>query len=406
MSRLLRSGELLEPPYFDFMQDVVAILRTHRQHLLQLEPAFYQDFACNSCAECCQRPWEIAIDRAYYDQWYTRLDQEPSGRYRQPFVLRAEGSETHYADIRRKPGTGECLFLMDDRRCFVQASFGAAALNRTCQVYPRYEGWFGAFLGKFMVQSCPEVVRLNQAFPQVRYTVGIASAEQMAVFEAKRHPLGLLEGYLWLGLQLDLLQAAPTPVQALRRLRTLLQAHAAGENLTEAAMQRLQPWLVRVSGESLPAGGRSELHFDCLDWTLSAYAGIRDYLAEVRQGRRALPRLNAAERQLLNVFLGHYLAYRLLTINFYEQNQLLLFFPAYLLLSINLALVNWVALYYREREGVALNQEHLLRAARLVSYRYEHASPLLEVLARMNPTACLESMESLLIHDFGADDGN
>lgn len=403
----LRSGELLQPPYFDFMLGVVDVLREQPGILLRLEPQFYEHFACSGCGECCQRPWLISITREYYEQWQAIFARHPSAQYREPFELSPGGNDEHYADLKRKPGTNECVFLTDDRRCFVQANYGEEAMNWVCKTFPRYEGWFGSFLGKFMLHSCPDVATLVQDMPGIRYTLGRVSHEKLAEFQLQAHPLGIVQGYLWLGLQLDLLMNPRlTPIQALRLLREgmreslELPTQPSIEALV-ALNQRLR-WRSGPDAGSPPLAKKPEIAYDCLDWMLESYQSVRRFVAETQAGLRALPRLSSAEKELLNAFLRSYAGYRLLTMNYYTRENMLQFYPAYFLIAINLALLQWLAMYYREREGGELTREQLLRAGTVVGFKFEHASRLIETLSRMSPEACLESMENLLIFDFGA----
>ena len=43
------------------------------------------------------------------------------------------------------------IFLEDDKKCFIHKNYGVEALSFVCRTYPRYEGWFGSYLGKFFM---------------------------------------------------------------------------------------------------------------------------------------------------------------------------------------------------------------------------------------------------------------
>lgn len=326
MAPVLRSGELIEAPYFAFMQQAVALLSRHERHVLELTPAFYEQFACTGCGLCCQRPWGISISQAYYQRWQAEIDAHPSGLYRQPFVLRAQPDDADYADIRRKPGTSECLFLMDDRRCFVQATYGEAALNDGCRAFPRYEGWFGAFLGRFMITSCPEVHALAWQLPGIRYTIARVVEDKWQELLARPHPLGLHQGYLWLGLCLDLVQGPLSPIAALRWLLQLLVALPASPSADSLQL------LAQLPPEGLPAPP-PVFAFETLGHLLSDQPAVRDFVAEVARGWR-MPRLQPEERALLEAFLRSYLAYRLLSASYTDGAGGGFFFGFHYLLSL------------------------------------------------------------------------
>lgn len=397
---LLKSGELITSPYFAFMQQAVRILDGRERHVLKLEPAFYPQFSCSGCGQCCQRPWGITVSKEYAECWGPEFERHPSGAYREPFVLRSESDPNRYAELRRKPGTHECIFLTDEKRCFIHETYGEEALSRICREYPRYEGWFGAFLGQFLLGSCPDVVELAQGLPGIRYQVVVVKPEQWAHLLRIQHPMGLSEGSLWLGLQLDLIaDDGLTPVQSLRALAKGLELLPAPLAATrEADLEGLRP----DSGSDVKLMNPPTAEaWDCLSWYLKPLSSAHGYLQDVRSGLRDWPRLSNSERQLLNDFLRRYLAFRALTANYYSPSGLNFFYPYYFQLAVHVALLQWLALSYREREG-HLTQEQLVRAATLISYRFEHASEFVEKLVGRPAIVCLAGMRSMLDFDFGA----
>ena len=393
-------GELIRPPYYPFMQQVVARLSTDPGLLLLLEPEAYQAFSCSGCGECCQRPWSILISQDYVERWQQVFHAHPSGLYHDPFVKAADPTPEHYADFHRKSGTGECIFLMDDRRCFIHAHYGEAALSDVCQAFPRYEGWFGAFLGRFMLNSCPDVNDLTGRFPGIRYEVTRLDEAQWRAKLAVPHPLGLYQGYLWLGLALDLLyQPSLTPIEAMRSLTAGLACLPLplGDTRPEL-LDTLQQRLERSPPPAPPPDPRPA--FEHLLGLLSHYAGVHDYVSEVYAGWRKFPRLVAEERELLAEFLRHYLAYRCLRAEYADGKQMDFFYGFYFVLAQHIALLQWLALYYREREGGGLSREHLLRAATAVSHRYDQRLLLIEQTRKLPPALCLEGMAHMLVFDW------
>ncbi|PKL80550.1 MAG: hypothetical protein CVV27_00235 [Candidatus Melainabacteria bacterium HGW-Melainabacteria-1] len=410
MTHLLKSGQLLPVPYFPFMLKAVGVLQENPWHVLRLEPEFIPEFSCTGCGLCCQRPWWINLTKDYYQQWYQTFDQDPSGLYQQPFVIRPGATEKSYADIRRKPGTSECIFLMDDRRCFIHANYGEEALNHVCRTFPRYEGWFGSFLGNFMFNSCPEIQPLWHQFPGIRYYVGTINPDKWQEFCLQTaHPLGLFGGYLWLALQLDLFQDSRlSPVQSLRLLgdglRHMQQQPLAA--LTPDWFESLYLGLRQRSLEPLPLSDTrpSTLALEQLQILLEPMPSMAAYIGNIASGWRAMPVLEPAESELLSRYMSRYLAYRALSANHYdvaEVDGLNFFYQFYVLLAAQLALLQWMAIYHRDREGALLSQDHLMRAITTLGYRYEHSAPLLTMFSRLPAEGCPDAMDHFLSFDFG-----
>ncbi|MGV3523651.1 MAG: hypothetical protein ACO1RX_05470 [Candidatus Sericytochromatia bacterium] len=412
MQATLKSGKKLEPPYFEFMVQAIDVLKGFDRHVLLLEPEAYNAFSCTMCAQCCQRPWWIALTREYHDKWLPIFENHPSGRFPQPFVLHKQPLEHNYADIRRKAGTSECLFLEDDRSCWIQNEYGHEALSYTCQSFPRYEGWMGAFMGRFLLNSCPETPLLVQQHPDILYQIVTVIPEMWQHFERYTHPVGVYNAYLLLGLELDLLRnSALTAVQTMRCLTGALRAiYQHGVEKTDVFL--LQGLHIALQNRTAPGQVPPPAYANrslAMEWMLTftaPYASLQRYLREIQKGVRTWPVLSDAEQQDLNVFLRTYLNYRVLTLNSYPYQQEALLFHAFFQLFMHLALLQWVALFYRAHDGGPLTQEHLVRAATLVGYRFEHAQKSFEryQLERLSPTDCLNGMDTLLHFDFGAPD--
>lgn len=382
---------LVTPPYFAWMQAAAERLLTAPRQALLLEPAFYEKFACTGCGLCCQRAWNIPVSKAYYDQWYAHFDAD--ARFRAPFVPTGEARDSHYADLRRKPGTSECIFLDPDNRCHIHATYGAGALPSGCGRYPRYEAWFGAFLGRFMYDSCPEVPLLSAAWPGLR-------ARQITVAPqdwdtATPHPLGFGQGYLWLGLQLDLFaDAALTPLQAFGCLLRLLGelpsplSRTTPELLAALAARPRRPGYLPAL-LSPPYGQLVKL--------LGPQPQAQAFAAEIAAGRRPRPALTPFEIERLQSFLRSWLGWRILSQHLTDPASGEFFYPAYYLLSLQLALLQVLAFAEREQEGAELSPSHLLRAATVVGFHYQNRRELIEPLARLGREACLRATGEVLL---------
>lgn len=399
----------MEPPFFSFMQKAVEILQQHPRHVLQLEPEARGSFSCSGCGKCCQRPWWIAFDRNYYEQWYEIFDQHPSGLFKEPFLIKLQPTDKHYAEVRRKPGTSECIFLEDDKSCYIQNNYGESALSDLCRKYPRYEGWFGAYIGRFLNNSCPDVLELIHNFPGIRYTIGILAPEAWNTFGLINHPLGLYQGYLWLGMQLDLLKDTRLSVlQSLRHLAKLMQEQLMPAptptpfETFESMHSKLQQ-ATQTHPQALALNPGYLKAYDYLLELLTPFGACRQYLMEVRSDWRKMPVLSQPEQDLLNLFLKRYLSYRLLCANYYVDNQLVFFYPFYYLLATQICVLQWLALFYREQSAEKLSSEHLLRAATVIGYRFENSDKYIRQAQFYTPSACLEGLDLLLSFDFGQD---
>lgn len=396
MSRTLQSGKQVEAPYFDFMVDAVALMQSRERCLLKLEPELVDKFSCSMCGECCQRPWWIGLPRSYVDKWYAVFDQDPSGRFRDPFIKLDNPTDAQYADMRRKPGSSECIFLLDDRSCYIHREHGAEALSHVCRIFPRYESWFGAFFGSFLLPGCPDVQSLIQAEPLIYYTIGEIAENKWHELMKREHPLGLYGGYLWLGLELDLINRSDfTPVQTQRRLLKGLRRMMDSPVSLSELNQILSGPIQTEAQTQIP----SLVALERLAHVLAPFKSVCDYLVDICAGWKSPPELNPAEKKLLNLFLRRYLSYRALTADFLSKKGESFFYPSFFLRGMHLAMLQWLALFYREREGGVLTQEHLLRAANLLGYRYECA-PDNAAMIELSPRACLEGLEAMLSFDF------
>lgn len=407
----LPAQQWLTPPYYPLMQQLVEqlIARQPLRHVLMLETEAKQHFSCSGCAECCQRPWAVDVSKDYVDRWGAIFEQDPSGSYVRPFELTPQ--RNHYAEIRKKHGTHECLFLQDDRTCMIQSRYGHDALPQTCQMFPRYENWFGSYMGRFMVNSCPDVNGLTQLYPRMAYRIAVIEDRAWDALSRSTHPMGIENGLLWLGWQLDLLTrpAVWTPVERLRFLQqqlARLNPQRLGQLLPQTFdLFELQLQQQLATPDATPPSARREEQ--ALQWLIHftrRYSAIQSFLQQLRYAHRQIPRLSAAEQQRLNQFLGHYLFYRLCSQQIFHQSEpVSVFFQSYFILSVHVALWQFLVLYYRQRDGGELQDVHMTRAANLVGYRFEHDRnfALQHDMYRMAPQYCMEGMATLLSFDLG-----
>lgn len=403
----LKSGSLLEKPYYPFMKKVVDILLRYPRHVLFLEPESTDAFECSSCGHCCQRPWFINIEKPYYDKWFDVFDQDPSGLYKNPLLIKEDATDKHYAEIRRKPGTSECIFLEDDKKCFIHKKYGLEALSFVCRTYPRYEGWFGSYLGKFLMNSCPDVPALLHNTPDIRYSIGILSQDKWQAYGLLYHPLGMFQGYLWLGLQLDLIQESQlSPLQSLRYLGQALKQFILPQTAPYQAelFEQIHVYfqdLNRPGTKHLPLRTEFPAAMELIFELLKDYKDCCEFIRETLFAGLESLELRVSEQNLLNAFIKQYLGYRFLNANYYVENQLTFFYQYYYGLSIQMVLLQWLAFYYREQSGQALSSEHLMRATNLIGYRFENSQRMIDICKKFTPHICLEGLDILLSFDCG-----
>lgn len=404
----LKSGEYLTAPYFPLMGQILQVLKSNAYHSLALETEIQQHFSCTGCAECCQRPWWIAISREYYEHWKPIFDNHPSGKYKDAFRIRHDPTPHHYAEILRKPGTSECLFLQDDRKCFIQANYGEEALCNTCRLFPRYETWNGVYLGHFMQNSCPETAPLYQLYPRLRYQVIGMSPEIWEQNQKFPHPLGFNGGFLWLGLLLDLVHYSHGSAFAcLRVLEKTLRSLSAKplEKLSETDLVNIYPQVRHSVQQPLPPlPPQTQQGLQWLEYFSSAFSGFHAYVKEVQSGRKRFPSLQPQEKKRLNAFLKAYLFYHFATQSYRLPDGQIFFYQSYFLLTLYPSLIQWLACYFRDRDQSELTEHHLARAANLVGYRYEHASKFVQQnqIDQLSPQASLDGMLTLLSLDLAA----
>lgn len=395
----------LEPPYFQMMQQATRFISIQDARSLLLEPEVLDHFSCSGCAECCQRPWWIAVSKDYLDKWQPILSDYPTGEYRHAFTLRDKPDLEHYAEINRKPGTHECVFLMDDRRCFLHATYGEEALSETCRQFPRYTSWLGAYLGNFAQTSCPDIAELIHTYPRFQYQLVQFQPEQWLKSIEHTHPLGFKEGFLWLGLLLDLFQSAPwSPAGKLRYLSELLQAIAQA-GLSQITESKLEQFNTGMQADFFtycqPEQRPPQASQQALDWLIyfsHAFPGFQAYFKALRSGAKAMPGLEPDEHILMDHFCNAYLLYHAVTLNYLQTDRKPCFFPPFFALTLHFTLIQYLAFYYRDRAQEELSLHHLVRAANLIGYRFEHNRIFNEKsgITQMPPQTVIEGMQTLL----------
>ncbi len=399
----MKNGVKLEAPYTEHLYQLASPLKRHERQLLMIEPEMRSQFRCSGCGECCQRPWAISISQNYYEKWYDHFENHPSGRFRGALQKYPQPSREKYANIARKTGTHECIFLDDDRHCFIQKEYGEEALSQVCRTYPRYEQWQGLFIGRFLSTGCPDVGELWPQFPDLyAFPIQVSEAQWQA-WRLHPHPMDPLVGVVWTGFTLDVATPELTAQQNMRRLGHYLKT-LSRHNLQHFSIDHLRTWYIDMGSQG-PAPedpSKQPQAFQGLLHYAQSLPLLHRFLEEIRHGLVAPPQLSAAERHDLNTFMHDYLRYRLVTVRIDPNRPDMGFFHSYFELGVQILLLQWLALYYRYRDQSELNIHHLIRAYTQIGYRLEHNLQLDKPMftPRDTPTL-LEALDTLMQLDPG-----
>lgn len=404
----------LTAPYFEHLHRLTSELNQQPWKVVMLESESYSQFACTQCGECCKTPWSIHVTKDYYEHWYPILDAHPSGRFKQPFNLVSEPGEHVYGDVRRKPGTSECIFLEPDQTCFIHATYGAEALSPVCRKYPRLIKDMGnLYASRQLLHSCQAVPDFNRRFPGTLYRIldlyalGFAANMQPVPDYPNRQA-----NYLWLGMAMDLLDA-PQPATSLSRWQLMLPTiewmEGIGfEKLTPSEMQHLYRDLMnRAANQGLEVPASEKLS-QALNWSRSMFSdhpGCFQWLRALEQKLEPWPRLSPEERQMLDEQIYHYLRGRLFSLPYQDlMGAGLSFWQQQLLLGIQILMLQWLALFSRRQSQGSLQLEHLQRAVNAVGLRYEQRNKIAEEFRfhQLSSQACYKALDSLLSLDFAS----
>lgn len=395
----------LTSPYVESFLNFSKTLNFEERETLLIEPGVVSEFSCSACGECCQRPWAISVFQDYYEKWAPILENHPSGRFADAFTVYKEPSSLKYANINRKPYANECIFLDDDRKCFIQKNYGEEALSHVCKTYPRYEQWQGAFLGKFLASGCPDVAQLLLENPDIYAEKVRLSLPAWQNLKQRSHPLGFQNAYTWTGLTLDIASDLRyTPTQNVLRINQVLK------HLHTQALDQITPEHLCAIGQQASKG---ELSFNesrdregghqLLLRLSPSLPLLHNYLMRIDHGEIPVPRITTAEREYMNAFMQRYLMYRMLTARIDFSMKFARFFKTYFHISLQMVFLQWLALCYRDRDQEPLNMHHLARAFAQIGYRLENAREALstEEAEQTSVLSLLESIDMLLSGDLG-----
>lgn len=374
----------LEAPYFEHCKALIEA-PDFSTKVLHLERTAFEHFQCTQCGDCCTSAWGIHLSQNYYTQWYDFFDQHPSGRFRQPFTLKANPTPEHYADIRRLDNY-RCLFLEADHSCYIHRHHGEQALSEVCRAYPRgHKRVQNFFSTRLLVDSCEAVPDVLAAHPGFQYRWVPRDPEQHLdchSFQVAAH-LPAAQNFLWLGLGFDTL-AAPAPLSVFQRWR--LYQEVLKETLPEDVSQGQRAHWDHIHRQmtarlplDFPSPPDPQHTLRALQWMarVMPHPSATRWLKERYAQHKALPALSLEETSVLYTYLQHYLENRLLGIcygdlfwgkaNFWEQN---------LMLTLSAVAIQTLARYYAATSQTPLDVHHLQRASVLWSKKAEQQRDL------------------------------
>lgn len=122
-----------------------------------LTPKYYNDFQCigPACEDnCCSVGFDIPIRKKDYDFMIYKSKLKNDVKH---VFQRTRKFKGHYAEIELKDGA--CPLLTEEKWCSAYAADGEDRLPEICRTYPRRSNNRGSIVEKYMVLSCPEVVR-------------------------------------------------------------------------------------------------------------------------------------------------------------------------------------------------------------------------------------------------------
>lgn len=379
----------LQSPYFDQFYSLIEHPNFATQ-VLHVERTAFRYFQCTQCGDCCTSAWRIHLPEAYYKKWYAFFDEDPSGRFRQPFVTHPSPTAEQYADIRRLTNH-RCIFLEPDNSCYIHRHHGEEALSEICRSYPRgHKRVQNLFSTRVLLESCEAVPDVLAAHKGLFYA-WVKAAPYYHIdshnFNVPDH-LPAYQNFLWLGLAFDLLLAS-SPGSVFQRW--LFFEAVLKENLPQQVSEtRLAHWqqIQRHIQARLP------LHFPvpplaedihrALKWMMRVMPlpQCTSWLKTLLDQELSLPDLASAEQNVLNDYLQTYLENRLLGIcygdifwgeaNFWEQN---------LMLVLSAVAVQTLARYYAHQSQSPLQAHHLQRASVLWTKEAEQRRELLTNLS-------------------------
>lgn len=401
----------LEAPYFEHMRRITRQLRAQPTLLLELESESFGEFACTKCGECCLLPWQIHISKEYYDAWSGVFAAHPSGRFADAFQILAKPSKDVYAGIARQPGGYRCVFLEPDNSCYIHNEHGPEALSVVCTEYPRMHKPMANYYSSYqLMNSCQAVPELMSRFPGLCYRFRrMPSPQPLIQPELIPDYPGRMESYLLIGLMLDLLEL-PQPESQIAKWRLFLPAlewmdGLGMSKLTETDLVRIRQDLgdrAGFAGLDLPDPDQQRR---ALQWTrvfLTDHTGSETWLKE-RLAKQDWPELGENEKRLLDHYLGLYLRSRILGMPYWDffVGKLTLW-QQMLLLAIQLAALQVLALYFSRNQNLPLSEQHLQRAINVVGFRLEQRKELAEELQFKNLEAsqCYSGIAILLSLDF------
>ena len=62
-------------------QNINNTLKLNPHLAVSLKFQSYDDFECTLCAQCCMQPWDVSVEKDFYERWNTIYRHHESGKY-------------------------------------------------------------------------------------------------------------------------------------------------------------------------------------------------------------------------------------------------------------------------------------------------------------------------------------
>lgn len=193
--------------YTEFFEAINQYLKNNEDLRARIRFHDFEAFSCSQCGVCCERPWTIVVDKAYFDKYFNVFDSHPSGRFKKPFVKLSGAKTKFYGNIRRKEGSNECVFLEKDKTCFIHRHYGEDFLLPICRQYPRLDGFSARHLEIQALQaSCQSVPQLWWQNKHLSCSFHEMKPHRRSIYMTSPHQTVDIYGFhYWLGFALDYL---------------------------------------------------------------------------------------------------------------------------------------------------------------------------------------------------------
>jgi lysine-N-methylase len=127
-----------------------------------LQIHFEKEFRCigPECEDQCCHTWNVVLDKPTYEKYHATPNLRPRAEQHIVRITKAPPSDFEYAQIMFQPPSRTCPFLAEDRWCSIHKEFGPSYLSPICDLYPRVEHTMAGTTTTSLLLSCPEAARM------------------------------------------------------------------------------------------------------------------------------------------------------------------------------------------------------------------------------------------------------